>query len=297
MEFILRDGIQYVEHTFDLESTFEGVVFQQYKHIFGRHSLLFKKRKIQTETRIGTIPDAFVIDFATKKWFVVEVELATHDVYSHIVPQISKFKSALNNHETKQKLRKFFDDEINNDLYKQALFREVVGRNVDIHKYLSEVVEETTPDLSIIIDAHNPTLQDAVKNVLSPARVSVFKTFCRKGSTCLDDSIYHVESSITTTNKLPRSVIAPLPRPPVLAPNRISPPALSIPSAQPAIKASPVVSSWVALIPELRAIQTVTTWKEVCDYLGIDYKTDSARRVLRRWVKETKPDWPPVPEL
>jgi len=39
MELILRDGIQYVEHPFDLESVFEDVVFQQYKHLFGQHSL------------------------------------------------------------------------------------------------------------------------------------------------------------------------------------------------------------------------------------------------------------------
>ena len=107
MEIILKDGVKFIQHNFDRESEFEIVVLQQAKHIFGNDAILLDKQKIKTETNIGTMPDAFVVCPASRRWYVVEVELASHSVYSHIIPQITKFKSALDNNATRKALLKY----------------------------------------------------------------------------------------------------------------------------------------------------------------------------------------------
>ena len=60
---------------------------------------------------------------------------------------------------------------------------------------------------------------------------------------------------------------------------------------------SPRPSAWVAEVPELKKYRHLTTWKAICDHLGIDTGFDSARRKLRQWVRDNKPDWPPVPDV
>ncbi len=58
---------------------------------------------------------------------------------------------------------------------------------------------------------------------------------------------------------------------------------------------SPSVYDWANLIPELRE-KNLNTWIKICDYLGIEAGADSARRVLQKYVKNNKPNWPPVPD-
>ena len=48
------------------------------------------KALIKTSDGGGTIPDGFVIDLASRKWYLVEAELIQHSVWSHIAPQVTK---------------------------------------------------------------------------------------------------------------------------------------------------------------------------------------------------------------
>ena len=120
MDIIIKDGVKFTRHTFDMENQFEKVVFGQIKSIFGESAILFDKQKIKTATGIGTIPDAFVILPDKQKWYLIEVELSSHSVYQHMIPQISKFKSALDNASTRRTLTKYFDKSIEDDLSKLA---------------------------------------------------------------------------------------------------------------------------------------------------------------------------------
>jgi predicted type IV restriction endonuclease len=59
---------------------------------------------------------------------------------------------------------------------------------------------------------------------------------------------------------------------------------------------TPSVSDWLQLIPELRKISGLNSWKAVCDYLKIPVEGDSARRRLKIWVDLNRPGWVRVPE-
>ena len=152
MEILIKDGIKYYQTDFHgKELKFEKVVFSQYKHIFGDNCILFTKKMIQTGTGIGTIPDAFLIDFEREKWFIIEVEISNHDVYSHIVPQLTKFSSALNNPQTRKQLVKYFENEIRADSIKNELL--LSNGKTEVFKTVSEILDHN-PELIKIGRAH-----------------------------------------------------------------------------------------------------------------------------------------------
>lgn len=63
------------------------------------------------------------------------------------------------------------------------------------------------------------------------------------------------------------------------------------------LTASPNPQKWASSIPELHSIHDVKSWKDICDYLGIEVAGDSGRRKLEVWVKNIRPNWPAVPEV
>jgi hypothetical protein len=60
---------------------------------------------------------------------------------------------------------------------------------------------------------------------------------------------------------------------------------------------SPSALEWASSVPQLKLHKHLTTWKAITDHLDIETGGDSARRKLAAWVKQNKPNWPPVPEI
>ncbi|GAB6103207.1 hypothetical protein JCM16138_24300 [Thermococcus atlanticus] len=154
--------------------------------------MIFPKKKIKSPANIGTIPDAFVIDFKNRRWFIVEVELSRHRIYEHIIPQLTKFLNALKNPNTKNKLADAFYNYIKTDPYKIALL-ESNGIERDRYREILRILE-TTPDVVIIIDEITEAVREAVGVLSYPAYLIEFKTFVRKGSKELDDHIHLFET-------------------------------------------------------------------------------------------------------
>lgn len=94
MAKIILNNNEYSLYDFDNEAEFEKAVVENQKYLFGKDSIYVDvKRKIGRDNHRG-IPDAFLIDFYdTKKpqLYIVENELASHDVYAHISEQIVRF--------------------------------------------------------------------------------------------------------------------------------------------------------------------------------------------------------------
>ena len=53
----------------------------------------------------GGIPDGFAFDFAKNEWFVIENELLSHSVWSHIAEQISRYVVSAQNPRTRRQIR------------------------------------------------------------------------------------------------------------------------------------------------------------------------------------------------
>lgn len=200
MEIILKDKVRYIRHYFDNESQFEKAALEQYKFIFGDNTILFDKQKIKTATGIGTIPDAFVISPDKNKWYIIEVELERHDVYQHIIPQMIKFKNALDNIHNRRALTKAFDKAIEEDLNKFADWIATTN-DKNVFRKLSEIIEHE-PELLIIIDNPKKELENSINNLPFLTRINVFKTFCREGYG-FGDNIFLFDTFTTSKKIIP----------------------------------------------------------------------------------------------
>jgi len=201
MDILIKDGVKYIQTNFQgKECEFEKIVFTQYRHIFGDNTILFTKKKIQTVTGIGTIPDAFLIDFEKDEWFIIEIEISNHDVYTHIVPQLTKFSSALNNSQTRKQLINFFENEIREDPFKNALL--IANGKKEVYKVISEIID-SDPELIIIIEQQHKELVSICNLLPFKSKINVFKAFTRAGFS-LGDNIFQVEPLFTLKQKIIR---------------------------------------------------------------------------------------------
>jgi len=177
---VLIDGIRYWLAIPELESVLEKQVEDNYKHIFGEYSFYFPKKKIKSKAGIGTIPDAFVIYFDPKpRWAIIEVELASHSVYNHVFPQLTKFKRALDDIVSRRKIADFFYDTIKADAIIEATIKKLTGTG-EVHKFVSDLTADY-PTITVIIDERTEQLEEALLDFGRKVKVIEFKTYRREG--------------------------------------------------------------------------------------------------------------------
>jgi hypothetical protein len=87
---IIHNNSKFCKVPFLSEEELEDVVKNNYEYLFGPSSIYLPKAKIKTADKVGTIPDGFVIDIENLRWYIVEAELAVHNVWSHISQQVTK---------------------------------------------------------------------------------------------------------------------------------------------------------------------------------------------------------------
>ena len=78
---ILAGTKKFIAAAFDSEQELERVVQINAEYIFGPDSIYLPKSLVRTSDGFGTIPDGFVVDLASRTWFIVEAELAVHSVW------------------------------------------------------------------------------------------------------------------------------------------------------------------------------------------------------------------------
>jgi len=203
---VLIDGVKYRYLTPESEAVLEGQIEENHKHIFGEDSIYFSKKKIRSKAGIGTIPDAFIIIPDSKlKWCILEVELATHSVYDHVFPQLTKFRRAIENSSSRKKIRDFFYNTITEDPLLEAQFRKKIGSG-EIHKTISDMVEEK-PMIVVAIDEKTDELKEALLDFGGDVKVTEFKTYRREGSS--DEINAFVFDPIIISKKAPK--VTPVP--------------------------------------------------------------------------------------
>ena len=105
---LIQNGNRFDEKKFQLEADFEEQIVVSHPAIFGKDSIYIDaKKKIKTGALGNTIPDGFLFNFTdmqNPEFYLVEVELASHDFYNHIFPQITKFFAFFKNSERQKEL-------------------------------------------------------------------------------------------------------------------------------------------------------------------------------------------------
>jgi hypothetical protein len=180
MKTIVLDGIRYLRHDYVDEAELESRFWPQAQVMFGPDAVLIPKAKVRTPGAVAAIPDGFVVDVARRIWYIVEVELAQHDLFAHIVPQVSKFASASESSATRKWLTESFYDVLASEPRAMSYARG--AGSADMHKLVSDIVEDRKPVLVIVIDKRTQVLDDVSRQLPSTPRVVEFETFDRENT-------------------------------------------------------------------------------------------------------------------
>lgn len=175
------DGV-YSLHIYKNEKELESFVLKNSAQIFGAESVYFDiKQKVESKAKTR-ITDGFLLDLndsGNPKFWIVEIELASHDLYKDVEPQVRGFLRALNLEDTLTVIRNTLYEELRKDRRKLNLVREASGED-DAH-YFVEKVLRTKAGVIVVIDSVTPQLEEIVEELSAnnEVRVIEFKTYER----------------------------------------------------------------------------------------------------------------------
>lgn len=172
----LKDGVRYTPYTYNSEKELEDMVIEHFKEIFGENAMFFDKQTMETEAGIKAKNDGVIISLDENKWYVLEVELATHPIYEHIIAQIAKFKNAHRNLKTRKKIVEALFHTIKKDSVKSAIFESKIK---DAYKFLTDLID-SNPIIAIVIDSKTRELEEACDALPFSTKVIEFKTYRRE---------------------------------------------------------------------------------------------------------------------
>lgn len=178
---ILIDGVTYRLVTPKDEAAIEKSIQGNSHHIFGENSFYFDVKKvIRSKSGIASIPDGYAILFEPKpRWCIIEVELASHPLYDHVIPQLSKFNRGIADTQTRKKLADVLYEAFNNDDVLKAQLKQQL-KTGEIYKFISDLVSED-PLIVVAIDQVTQELHEALSDIRGDVRVLEFRTFRREG--------------------------------------------------------------------------------------------------------------------
>jgi predicted transport protein len=148
------NGESFEQVVYSREDAFEQLVAHNAQTIFGDKAIYIDtKKKVNTSSLGGTIPDGFLIDLSDREdpqFYLVEVELQSHDFFRHIFPQITRFFAFYRDSKQRHGLvdTMFGLFEGNPALTKQM--RDLIGPQ-EIYKFLKDTIDGGQ-NILIVID-------------------------------------------------------------------------------------------------------------------------------------------------
>jgi len=178
---IILEDRKLIEAKFHNEQEIEDLVIANSEHFFGPSSVLIPKTKIRTKDGFGTIPDGFAVDIASRAWYVVEVELGHHSVWTHIAPQVTKQLLAVSRPETRQLLTELLVQMVTDDDAVKEKFEDEGIKEIDIRKVLGDIFEKP-PIIGMPIDAVSNDLREWAETLKNDVRLWIVKKYSQFGA-------------------------------------------------------------------------------------------------------------------
>lgn len=181
----------YNQFQFEKEADFEREVVINSKQFFGANSIYIDaKRKIETKSLGNSIPDGFLFDLSDKEnpeFYIVEVELAKHDFYNHIFPQVTKFFGFYKNPKSQNDLVEKIFTFINNDIEIKNEFKKYLGEK-EIYKFVKDTIQQSQ-NILLIIDGDKKELPE-IMETYTDTWGKMVKLILIKKFSFNDDKIY-----------------------------------------------------------------------------------------------------------
>jgi len=207
---LIIDGVKYKLWTpKDEEKEFHPMIKEHSREIFGQNSIYFDiKHKLRSKSGIAAIPDAYVINLSKpSEWYIIENELASHEVYDHIVPQVSKFVDSIEELETQKSIVDALDNEINQNKVLKGYIEKMTGQ--DTFRFLSELISRP-PRIVIVINEVVPEIERANKSLkrLANTEIVEFGTFVREDGSNVHAHLFEPLSILESTAKEEKRSVA-----------------------------------------------------------------------------------------
>lgn len=191
---IFKDNRYYTKYSYKTEAEFEMDVVNNASIFFGNKTIYIDaKKKISSKTLGNSIPDGFLFDLRdieNPEFYIVESELISHDFYSHIFPQITKFFAFFRNYETRRELVEKLYSIINSEQSLLKQFKEFLGSK-ELYKYLSDIIENSQ-NILLVIDGEKKELPEIISTYTDTwgkmVKVQIIKKY-----TCNSDVIYTMD--------------------------------------------------------------------------------------------------------
>ena len=180
---------KFIAATFASEEELELIVQANSEYIFGPDSLYLPKSLIRTSDGFGTIPDGFVVDLASRSWFIVEAELAVHSVWNHIAPQIAKQIIAASQPASRRMLTELVINRVKENAAFKERFEELGISEIDIRRVLSEIFEGK-PIIGIPVDHVGVDLHEWAQTLKTEVKLWVIRKLVEFGNP--DNVIYEI---------------------------------------------------------------------------------------------------------
>ena len=179
---LLVDGVKYFLRTPADEESLEGMVREHSKEVFGETAVYFDlKHKLTSKTGIGSIPDAYVVDFSEPcKWYIVEVELASHPVDEHIMPQVNRFMRGIINANSQKEVSDAIHEEIDRDKILKTFAENKIGLK-EVYRFLSDLVAGP-PQIAVVIDEVTERVTESLKAFKEEPMIIEFRTYVRESA-------------------------------------------------------------------------------------------------------------------
>ncbi|MDW7776594.1 MAG: hypothetical protein SCH39_09730 [Methanosarcinales archaeon] len=173
---LISNEKKYIKTPFLNEEELEQVVIDNYEYIFGPNSIYLPKILLRTSDGYGTIPDGFAIDLASHRWYLVEAELAKHNVWNHIAPQVSKQIIAAQQKSSKRNLVDLSITQVQENEITKEKFSEFNIKEIDISRVLGDILDKE-PIVGIPIDKISDDLKDWARTLKYDVKLWLINKF------------------------------------------------------------------------------------------------------------------------
>lgn len=189
---IFHNNNKYIEYDYKLEKDYEEMIINNTKNLFGPSNIYIDvKAKINTLSLGGSIPDGMLFDLRNiddPEFYLVEIELAKHDFYRHIFPQVTKFVAFYRNPKSQNELIEKLFELIQSDKDVENEFKQFLkGR--EIFKFIKDTIENSQ-NILIIIDNMKPELLEMTDTYTEWSKM--VKTVVLKEYRCDENQILYL---------------------------------------------------------------------------------------------------------
>lgn len=161
---IFNNNNKYTEYDYNLEKDYEEVVRRNTKNLFGSSSIYIDlKARIETISLGGSIPDGMLFDLKNvdnPEFYLVEIELAKHDFYRHIFPQVTRFFAFYRNSKAQNELIEKVFALVQSDTELKKEFKKFL-KGKEIFKFIKDTIENSQ-NILIIINEMKPELPEMI---------------------------------------------------------------------------------------------------------------------------------------